>query len=217
MNEITQSLIAHGGPILFAVVLVEQAGLPLPSVPWLLAAGALSASGKINAAFAVGISVAACVLADSLWFYLGRRGGNRVVHFLCRLFPPANSFVGRTKDLFAGHGPQGLIVAKFLPGLGTLMPALAGALGINAAQFLLFDSLGSFLYGTFYILGGFFFHSQLQELLAVLKDLGFGSLLFCLTLVLAFIVLKHVRRGPPFIERTGHKITECPEAGIYMI
>src|SRR5215475_7121766 len=98
MHEITQSLIAHGGPILFAVVLAEQAGLPLPSVPWLLAAGALSASGKMNTAFAVGMSVTACLIADSLWFCFGRRAGNRVLHLCWRLFPGANSYVGRTKD-----------------------------------------------------------------------------------------------------------------------
>jgi membrane protein DedA with SNARE-associated domain len=212
MNEITQALIAHRGPVLFTVVFVEQAGLPLPSVPWLLAAGALSASGKINAPLAIGMSVVACMVADSLWFYLGRRGGNSALQLFCRLFPASSWYVVRTKGLFVRRGPQGLVVAKFVPGLGTVMPALAGALGVSARQFFLFDGLGSLLYGAFYILGGFFFHNQLEQLFAVLKELGLSTFLLCLALVPAFIALKYVRRSPLFVERTIPKIAECPEA-----
>src|SRR5215468_4733633 len=129
MNAITQSLEAYGGPILFAVVFVEQAGLPLPCAPWLLAAGALCAGGRMNAAVAIGLSVAACVIADSLWFYLGRRRANCVVKLFCRLSLATNSIVLRTKGLFDRQGLRGLAIAKFLPVLGTVMPAFAGAFG----------------------------------------------------------------------------------------
>ena len=85
MNELTQFLMSHGGPVLFAIVFVEQAGLPLPSAPWLLAAGALSATGKLNPVLALAMTALACVVADSIWFYVGRRGGQRVLHLFCRL------------------------------------------------------------------------------------------------------------------------------------
>src|SRR5205809_2908929 len=85
MNELTQFLISHGGSVLFAIVFAEQAGLPLPSAPWLLAAGALSASGKLNPFLALAMTSLACVVADSIWFYVGRRGGQRVLRLFCRL------------------------------------------------------------------------------------------------------------------------------------
>jgi membrane protein DedA with SNARE-associated domain len=217
MNQVTQSLIDHGGVVLFTVVLVEQVGLPLPSALWLLAAGALSASGEMNAVFAIGVSVAACLIADSLWFYVGRRGANRVLRVLCRWSPAPNSSVGRTKSLFVRHGPRGLVVAKFLPGLGTVMPPLVGALGVSGAHFLLFDSLGSFLYGAFYVFAGFFFHTQLQQLLAALKQLGFSALLSAMVLLSACVVVKCVRRRTLLVEQRRHKITEFPEAGMFMI
>src|SRR5437870_12511427 len=103
MNELTQFLMSHGGPVLFAIVFVEQAGLPLPSAPWLLAAGALSASGKLNLALAIAVTALAALLADSLWFYVGRRGGQRVLRLFCRLSLARNSCVGRTKNLFPRH------------------------------------------------------------------------------------------------------------------
>src|SRR5438445_5027877 len=106
MNELTQFLMSHGGPVLFAIVFVEQAGLPLPSAPWLLAAGALSATGKLNPVLALAMTALACVVADSIWFYVGRRGGQRVLHLFCRLSLAPSTCVGRTKGLFARRSEE---------------------------------------------------------------------------------------------------------------
>jgi membrane protein DedA with SNARE-associated domain len=195
MNAITQSLVAYGEPILFTVVFVEQAGLPLPCAPWLLAAGALCASGAMNAAVAIGMSVAACVCADSLWFYLGRRGVNCVVELFGRLSLAPNPLVLRTKRLFDRQGLRGLAIAKFLPVLGTVMSAFAGALGVSTVRFLLFDTLGSFLYAAFYIIAGVIFHNQLHRVLAMLEQLWVSVLLLALVLVAGYISFKYVRRG----------------------
>ena len=189
-----QFLVSHGVPLLFAVVFAEQAGLPLPSAPWLLTAGALSASGKLNPALAIGVTALAVVMADSLWFYVGRRGGQRVLRLFCRLSLARNSSVGRTKGLFARHGLQTLVAAKFLPGLGAVMPPLAGALGMTTGRFLLFDGLGSLFYGSFYIVAGFLFHNQLRQAMALLNQLGFSALLLAVVLVGGYVAFKYVRR-----------------------
>jgi membrane protein DedA with SNARE-associated domain len=194
MVNINQFLIDHGGPVLFGVVFAEQAGLPLPSAPWLLAAGALAAAGKLNPTLAIGLVAVAAVLADSLWFYLGRRGGQRMLRPFCRLSLARNSCVGRTKGLFANHGLEALMAAKFLPGLGAVMPPLAGALGMSTTRFLLFDSFGSLVYAAFYILAGFVFHNQLQQSLAILNRLGFSVFLLALVLVAGYIAFKYMRR-----------------------
>jgi membrane protein DedA with SNARE-associated domain len=208
MNEITQFLVSNGGPVLFAVVFVEQAGLPLPSAPWLLAAGALSASGKLNPALAIGMTAVACVIADSIWFYVGRRGGTRVLRLFCRLSLAQHSCVGRTKGLFARYGLQGLVAAKFLPGLGAVMPPLAGALGVSTGQFLLFDGLGSLLYGAFYILLGCLFSNQLRQVLNVLGGLGLGALLVVLALFGSYIAFKYFQRWKIRGGRTHHTRAE---------
>src|SRR6266702_3323382 len=188
MNELTQFLTSHGGPVLFAIVLAEQAGLPLPSAPWLLAAGALSAAGKLNPVLALAMTALACVVADSIWFYVGRRGGQRVLHLFCRLSLAPTTCVGRTKGLFARHGLQALVAAKFIPGLGAVMPPLAGALGVGAGRFLLLDGLVSLFYGGFYIAAGSLFHSQLQDIVATLNQFGFSALLLALVLAAGYIV-----------------------------
>jgi membrane protein DedA with SNARE-associated domain len=208
MSEITQFLLSHGGPVLFAVVLVEQAGLPIPAAPWLLAAGALSASGKLNLLPAIAVSALACVIADAIWFYVGRQGGERALGFFCRLSLAPNSCVGRTEGIFARHGMHAVVAAKFLPGFGAVMPPLAGAFRVHAGRFLLFDTIGSLIYGAFYILIGFFFHSQLQEMTTVLSQLGFSTLLLVLFLVAGYIGFKYVRRRKVRFGRTHPEETE---------
>ena len=211
MSDITQFLVRHGAPVLFAIVFAEQAGLPLPSAPWLLTAGALSASGKLNPGLAIGVTVLAAVMADSLWFYIGRRGGQRVLRLFCRLSLARNSCVGRTKGLFARHGLQTLVAAKFLPGLGAVMPPLAGALGMTTSRFLLFDGLGSLFYASFYIVAGFLFHNQLRQAMAVLNQLGFSVLLLAVVLVGGYIAFKYARRRKALTSAPRRKNAETRE------
>ena len=68
MTETTQFLINHGAPLVFAAVFLDQMGVPLPAVPWLLAAGALSATGKFSLFLWLGITVLACLIADRSGF-----------------------------------------------------------------------------------------------------------------------------------------------------
>ena len=207
MSDVAQLLLSHGGPVLFAVVFAEQAGLPLPSAPWLLAAGALAAGGQLNPVVSIGVTTLAAVMADSLWFYVGRRGGHRVLRLFCRLSLARSSCVGRTKGLFERHGLQALLAAKFLPGLGAVMPPLAGALGMNLSRFLLFDFLGSLVYGAFYFTIGFVFRNQLGQALALLNRLGLSALLVGLALVAGYIGFKYAQRRRPL-----RKAIRQPEA-----
>ena len=84
MNDTTQFLTGFGGLAVFAVVFADQAGLPIPAPPVLLAAGALAAAGKLDAALAMGMAALAALLADSLWFGLGRKGGGRALPVVSR-------------------------------------------------------------------------------------------------------------------------------------
>src|SRR5215471_8674225 len=153
----TQFLINNGLPVVFGAVFVEQMGLPLPSLPWLLAAGALSATGKFNAVLGLGLVVIACLMADAFWFYLGRYRGNKVLGFLCRISLEPDSCVRRTQNVFTRYGLRGIVIAKFLPGMSTVAPPLAGMSGTHVGRFLLADGLGSLLYGIAFLALGYLF------------------------------------------------------------
>lgn len=194
MSQTTQFLIDHGLPLVFAAVFVEQIGLPLPALPWLMAAGALSATGQFSLVLGLVVTVLACLLADAVWFYLGRHRGNQVLGLLCRISLEPDSCVRRTQNVFTKYGLRGLLVAKFLPGLSTVAPPLAGMSGIPIGQFLLFDGFGSLLYGGCYILLGYFFSTQIQQIVEALSGVGGSALGLIAALITGYIGFKYWQR-----------------------
>jgi membrane protein DedA with SNARE-associated domain/rhodanese-related sulfurtransferase len=207
MTETTQFLINHGLPLVFGAVLLEQLGLPLPASPWLLAAGALAAAGKLNLLLAVVATVVACLAADALWFYLGRYRGNQVLALLCRISLEPDSCVRRTQNVFTKYGLKGIVVAKFLPGLSTVAPPLAGMSRISASRFLFFDGLGSLLYAGCFILLGYFFSHQVEQIVAALAGVGANALELAAALVLVYIAFKFWQRHSLLRELRMTRIT----------
>ncbi len=111
-------LLTYGYLLLFAWVLTEQLGLPLPATPALMAAGALSAEKQISFPLAMLLAVVAVLIADTTWFFIGRRHGQRVLRMLCKLSMEPTTCVRRTKDSFGRRRGLLLMSAKFVPGLG---------------------------------------------------------------------------------------------------
>ncbi len=194
MSELLEFLTRHGPSVLFAAVFVEQMGIPLPASPWLLAAGALSVTGSPHWYSALAAGAAGSMVADIIWFYLGRYKGQSVLNFLCRVSLEPDSCVRRTQDLFTRYGMRGVIVAKFIPGLSTLAPPMAANSGIKAPRFFLFDGLGSLLYTGVFILAGAIFSRQLDQVLAALERLGTGALTLLISLVALYIGYKFYQR-----------------------
>jgi len=194
MGNTTQFLINHGLPLVFGAVFLEQMGLPIPAPPWLLGAGALSASGKFSLVLAIGLTILACVAADLFWFYLGRYRGNQVIGLLCRISLEPDSCVRRTQNVFTRYGPRGLVVAKFVPGLSTVAPPLAGMSGTSLGQFLLYDGLGSLLYGGCYIILGYFFSNQIEQIVEALASVAGSTLGLIAAVIILFIGFKYWQR-----------------------
>ncbi len=194
MTETTQFLVNHGAPIVFAAVFLEQMGLPLPALPWLLAAGALIAAGKFSPMLGLGLTVLACLIADTFWFYLGRYRGHRVLGLLCRISLEPDSCVRRTQNLFSRYGLRGVVVAKFVPGLNTVAPPLAGMSGVHAGRFLLADGFGSLLYAGSGIFLGYLFSNQIEEIAAALASIGGNVLILVAGLGMAYIGFKYWQR-----------------------
>src|SRR5207302_170446 len=194
MNQTLEFLVRHGAAVVFVAVFVEQMGLPLPATPWLVAAGALIGTGKMNWPVALVAAAIGSSLADLIWFYLGRHYGNRVLKLLCRISLEPDSCVRRTQDVFMRYGMRGVVVAKFIPGLSTLAPPLAGSSGVSAPRFFTFDSVGSFLYCGGLILVGVLFSRQLEQVLAAFASLGGSALGIVASLLALYIGYKYFQR-----------------------
>lgn len=194
MNETTQFLISHGLACLFLVVFVEQMGLPIPAMPWLLTAGALSAAGKFNPFLGITITVVACILGDTFWFYLGRRHGRQVLSLLCRLSLKKDSCVRRTHNVFTQFGLRGLLVSKFVPGLNTVASPFAGMAGVGLNQFVAVDAIGSFAYAACTIGVGYFFSGQVAQIGAAIARFGGDALSALIVLIALYVMFKYWQR-----------------------
>jgi len=164
LEQAADFLIRHGYVVLFGWVLIEQLGLPIPAAPLLIAAGALARAGKMNLTFALTLAFFAVILADLFWYSLGRYRGGRILKLLCRISLEPDSCVRRTENLFIRHGVRSLLVAKFIPGLNTAAPSLAGVFRMPLRRFLIFDSLGGFLWVVTVTTLGLILGDQLERI-----------------------------------------------------
>ena len=194
MSESLQFLLRHGYSVLFLWVFAEQVGLPIPSIPLLLAAGALAGTGRMSFWLVVSLVILAALMGDALWYELGRRKGIKLLQLLCRVSLEPDSCVRRTEGVFERHGARSLVAAKFLPGLSTVAPPLAGVFHMKPLRFLLFDLLGAALWaGTFSGLG-YAFSGEIERLASRAERLGgwLGVVLFAA--LLAWILWKFIAR-----------------------
>jgi len=195
MNEVSAFVSQYGELVLFAIVFVEQAGLPLvPAVPILLAAGALAGAGKMDLTGAIVLPVIACLAGDLIWYELGRRRGRRALNLLCRISLEPDSCVRRTENFFTRYGVGSLVLAKFIPGLSTLAPALAGLFRIGMQRFLLFNGLGAVLWTLAFVIPGYLFSDQIERLAEGAGRLGLWLAFFFGAGLAAYILYKFVHR-----------------------
>ena len=145
----------HGYVILFAVAFLETFGLPIPAALALLVAGAACARGLLNPWWTVSGFIAAIASGDSLMFLMGRHTGWWLLSVLCRLSLNPESCILRSADAFYRRGRTLLMFAKFIPGINTMAPPLAGSMNMRFLQFLRLDSVGTTLYAGGYFTVGF--------------------------------------------------------------
>ncbi|OGT83017.1 MAG: hypothetical protein A3H91_06125 [Gammaproteobacteria bacterium RIFCSPLOWO2_02_FULL_61_13] len=170
--EITPFFAEYGLPLVFSVVLLEQLGMPIPALPVLMFAGAQSIGDPLYGVTALALAILACMLGDLAWYMAGRRYGHRVLKLLCRVSLSPDSCVRQTENVFETRGVATLVIAKFVPGLATLAPPVAGALGLKTSSFLIFNGAGSALYSGTGIILGLLFHDQVDWLLQRFATLG---------------------------------------------
>lgn len=194
MHGMLEFLLRHGYLVLLVWVFAEQGGLPVPSIPLLLAAGALAGTGRLNLAIALLCCLLAAVSADTIWYQLGKTQGIRVLQFLCRISLEPDSCVRRTEGLFEKQGARSLLFAKFLPGLNTVATPLAGIFHMRLRKFLLFDALGSLLWAGTFLGIGYIFSGQIERIAEQAEHLGGGLFVILIAALTAYIAYKYVGR-----------------------
>ncbi len=137
-----------GGAALFAFAFVEMIGAPFPAFAVFVLAGALAAAGTGTVAGAVAGAVLGAIAADLAWYGAGRWRGRPLLSALCRVTLNPDACVERTESAFNRRRTPTLLLAKFLPGVNTLVPPLAGVAAMSFPRFFLLDLLGTLLWAA---------------------------------------------------------------------
>jgi membrane protein DedA with SNARE-associated domain/rhodanese-related sulfurtransferase len=172
MDFFLAQLAQHGYAFLFAAVFLETIGLPIPAAIALLIAGGASARGSLHGLPALGGALATMLIGDSLMFLLGRYTGWWLLGLLCRLSLNPESCIMRSADSFFKRGRTLLVFAKFVPGINTMAPPLAGSMNMRWTQFIALDAAGAALYVGAYFAVGYLFADAIGAITSTMQALG---------------------------------------------
>ena len=187
-------LAAYGVGIVFAWAFAVQGGVPVPAVPMLVGAGALSGSGHMNLALSILAAMTATLGADGLWYALGRSHGQRVLESLCRFSLDPDLLIRHAKERFAAHRARYLIVAKFLPGVNPLAAGLAGAVALRPDVFLLYAAAGALLWAGAWIMVGYLFADVIALVATANARFRTPLLIAIVAALILYIAIKYARR-----------------------
>ena len=157
MNDLLALIVHHGYVVIFLIVLGEALGIPVPAALALVAGGAAVASGTLRAPAAALAAVTAMLVGDSLLYVLGSHMGWRLLGLLCRVSVDPETCILRSAESFYRRGRATLLIAKFIPGVNSMAPPLAGSMKMPFLQFLGLDFLGATAYALAYGGVGFIF------------------------------------------------------------
>jgi membrane protein DedA with SNARE-associated domain len=194
MDEFQTLLANHGLWVVAIAVLIDQLGVPVPAPPTLLLAGSLMASSELPVVATLLAATAGALPSDLLWFELGRRRGSRVLRLLCRVSLEPDSCVRNTRNSFDRYGPRTLLFAKFVPGLQTIAPPLAGAAGMSRMRFLVYDVPGALLWAGAFLGAGALLKNQIEGFLALLATFGTRLGTFIVASLVLWIGWKFIHR-----------------------
>ncbi len=154
----TNQLIHHGLILLFALVAVESAGVPLPGETALIAASILAERGHYSIVAVIAIAAAAAIIGDNIGYLIGRKGGRKLLQqwgplerWSHRVLPPSERF-------FRRHGAKTVFLGRFFSILRVTAAWLAGVAEMPWWRFFLWNALGgicwAILVGTLAYYGG---------------------------------------------------------------
>jgi len=190
MDQFFSLFARHGYAVLAAIVFLEAIGLPVPAAVALLATG-----GGVRAARVESVDgfddrrYGDCLRR---YHHVLRGGSFRVgtFGFLCRVSMNPETCILRSAESFYKRGKATLLIAKFVPGLNTMAPPLAGSMKMPAWKFLRYDLGGAFLYVLAYGGAGFLFSDFMKSITRGLALASHTFELFLLAAAVAYVAYR---------------------------
>lgn len=190
MSDFVSLVARHGYMVIFATVFLEAVGAPVPAALALIAGGAAAASKILFGPTALLLAVTGMLLGDSLLYFLGSHMGWSLLGFLCKVSANPETCILRSAESFYKRGRATLLIAKFIPGVNTMAPPLAGSMKMPFAQFLGLDVTGASLYAASYGAVGFLFRDFVAAITRGFQAAGHAAEIVVLAAAMGFIAYR---------------------------
>ena len=208
MGDPNGFLLQHGYSILFALVLVDQLGIPLPAIPFLIAAGAIARDGPLDLFLVMSIGVIASVAAHTVWYEAARRGRGDVLTLVCRLSLEPDRCARSARDFFTSWGAAALLIANFMPGFaGVVVQPIAAIAGMSRLRFFALNTIGAALWVAAFVGLGYGFSTSVEEVLQLVVRFGVSGMQLLAVVCVLYIGWKIVRREWLYHELRMARIT----------
>jgi membrane-associated protein len=171
-QEILSALLLYGLPVLFVVILVAAAGVPVPSSLLLIAAGALAEDGQLNYWAVVAVGVTAAVLGDHFGYGVGRWGGRRLVLRMSSWLGDEQR-IEQAEVMAARYSGIGIFLSRWLiTALGPVLNLTSGIARYDLRRFMIYVISGEIVWVIGYSLIGRLFSERIQDLADLLGDIS---------------------------------------------
>jgi membrane protein DedA with SNARE-associated domain len=145
---VTKLFLEYGLVLLFFLVAVEGAGIPLPGEAALITGAVLASQGHFSIVVVIAVAAAGAVTGDNTGYWIGRKGGRALLRrtpiirdSFERLLPPSERF-------FEKHGAKTIFIARFVTVLRITAAWVAGISRMPWRRFFLFDAAGATAWAT---------------------------------------------------------------------
>jgi membrane protein DedA with SNARE-associated domain len=145
----THFVTQQGLPLLFAIVLIESFGVPLPGETALIAFGVLASQGRYSIATVIAVAAAGAIVGDNLGYWLiGRLGGRALFRRWRWLNSYSERVLPRAESLMERHGGKTVFFGRFISILRYTVAWVAGLSRMRWWRFLFWNAAGGIGWAT---------------------------------------------------------------------
>jgi membrane protein DedA with SNARE-associated domain len=192
-DHLLAALSQYGLPVLFGVIVIATAGIPLPISMMLVAAGSFVELGEMKLWQVIVVASAGAVLGDQIGYGLGRWGGHRVVERVRRRKNGA-ARIAQAEAFTKRWGAAGIFLTRWLiTPLGPWLNLTSGMAGYPWTRFFLWDVLGEVVWVVLYVMLGKFFSDRVQELVEILGNLAWVIVGLIAAVILGWKLLRYLQ------------------------
>ena len=189
----THFITEHGLPLLFAVVLIESFGVPVPGETALIAFGVLAGEGHYSIASVIGVAAAGAIIGDNLGYWLiGRKGGRALFRRWDWLSRYADRVLPRAESIMARHGGAAVFFGRFVAVLRYTVAWVAGLAHMPWGRFLFWNAAGGIVWATAVGLTAYYGGRAAAD--AIARFGLYAGIVIFVALVAGWLILRVVHR-----------------------